>query len=172
MQLLAFIVVTVLGFITGAVVGSRVGWLRRWFTPRRQMTEEVWARARQTFCDRRIYRTAGTSGMLIYVSLFERMAAIVADQTVVEKLGQPALDELCSQLTTQLSRHDPTSAICATIETAGQRLSPLLPRAADDVNELTTMRWYCWTDCPSNMGAFAATQTRIVALLPGRCHRH
>jgi putative membrane protein len=135
-QLAALVLAVVLGFILGAVVGSHVGWLRRLFTPRVQMHEEVWARARQVFFDRRVSRTAGRSGLLIYVSLFERMAAVVADDAVFEKLGPAALDELCSQLTAQLRRGNPTAAFCSTIAAAGKRLSPVLPRATDDVNEL------------------------------------
>jgi putative membrane protein len=136
LPLVALVVAVVLGFIAGAVVGSRVGWLRRLFTPRRQMREEVWARARQVFYDRRVSRTVGRSGVLLYVSLYERMAAIVADETVLEKLGQGGIDELCNELTTRLRQGSPTAAFCSTIAAAGQRLAPILPRAADDVNEL------------------------------------
>jgi putative membrane protein len=136
LQLGALMLAVAVGFIIGAVAGSRVGWLRRWFTPRRQMREEVWSRAKQTFCDRRVYRTAGASGILIYVSLYERMAAVIADQAILEKLGQPALDEICHHLTDQLSQQNPTAAICSAVEVIGQRLSGCLPRAAGDVNEL------------------------------------
>jgi putative membrane protein len=136
LQFVALALAVVLGFIAGAVVGSRVGWLRRLFTPRRQMREEVCARAREVFYDRRVSRTVGRSGVLLYVSLYERMAAVVADDAVLEKLGQGAIDELCSELTTRLRRESPTAAFCAAIAAAGQRLAPLLPRAADDVNEL------------------------------------
>ena len=136
LQLIAMVLAVVLGFIVGAVVGSRVGWLRRLFTPHREMHAEVWSRARQVFFDRRVSRTAGRSGLLIYVSLYERMAAVVADDAVFDKLGPKALDELCSQLTAQLRHGTPTAAFCATIAAAGQRLAPVLPRAADDVNEL------------------------------------
>jgi putative membrane protein len=135
-QLVAMLAAVVVGFIVGAAVATHVGWLRRWFTPRKQMREEVAARSRQTFCDRRVYRTTGTSGLLVYISLFERMATIVADDAIVEKLGQRALDELCRELTGKLRGQDPTSALCSTIEAAGQRLASCLPRAADDVNEL------------------------------------
>jgi len=135
-QLAALVLAVAVGFILGAVVGSRVGWLRRLFTPRVQMRDEVWARARQVFYDRRVSRTASRSGILLYVSLYERMAAVVADQTVLEKLGQPALDELCRELTSQLRHGKPTAAFCTAIASAGARLAAVLPRASDDVNEL------------------------------------
>jgi len=135
-QLAAFAAAVVVGFVAGAIIGSKCWTLRRLFTPKLQMQEEVYSRAKQTFFDQRLHRTAGSSGLLIYVSLFEHRAAIIADQSVLEKLGQPAIDELCRQLTDGLSRQSPIDAICETARAAGARLAAVLPRAADDVNEL------------------------------------
>jgi len=136
LQLAAFIAAVVAGFVIGAIVAAKCWTLRRLFTSRLQMQEEVYTRARQTFFDRRIHHTAGGSGLLIYVSLFEHMAAIIADQTVLEKLGQPAIDELCRHLTTALGKHSPIDAICEVARDVGERLAKVLPRAADDRNEL------------------------------------
>ncbi len=124
------------GFVSGAIVASRTGWLRRLFTPRREMSDETLKRARQIFFDSRVHHTSGATGLLVYVSLYERMAAVLADGAILDKLGQPALDELCGQLLRDLSGGDITSAICSTITAAGEKLAPLLPRAEDDVNEL------------------------------------
>ena len=126
----------VVGFILGAAVASRVGWLRALFTPRSQMRDEVAARAREVFFDGRVHHTAGATGLLIYVSLFERTAAVIADKTVLEKLGQEALDELCAGLTASLRSGDITKALCAAVKDAGERLGPVLPREEGDVNEL------------------------------------
>ncbi len=136
LQLIALVTAVVVGFIAGAVAGSHFGPLRRLFTPVREMHAEVWGRARQVFYDRRVSRTAGRSGILIYVSLYERMAAVVADDAVFEKLGAKGLDELCQQLTAALRHGNPTAAFCATIASAGRLLAPVLPRATDDINEL------------------------------------
>lgn len=136
-HLAALIAAAVAGFILGAIVGSRVGWLRRLFTPARQMREEVLGRSRHLFYDNRVHHTAGATGLLIYVSLFERMAAVVADEAVLAKLGQSALDDLCARLTADLRSAGFTAALCNCIQSAGNRLSPVLPRASDDVNELS-----------------------------------
>jgi putative membrane protein len=126
----------VVGFIVGAVAGSRVGWLRRLFTPRQQMRDEVAARARQVFFDSRVHHTAGRTGLLIYVSLNERMAVVLADQMVLERLGQAALDELCGRLTRGLASGNVIEAMCDTIGEAGGRLAGVLPIAGDDRNEI------------------------------------
>jgi len=128
--------VTLAGFIVGAVVASRVGWLRRLTTPNEEMADDVLRRAQHVFFDSRVHHTAGRTGLLIYVSLFERMAAVVADQAVLDKLGNPAVMELRDRLVEALKTQPPAEALCAAIQAAGERLAPVLPRADDDVNEL------------------------------------
>ena len=56
------------------------------------MRDEVTGRARQVFFDSSICHTIGGTGLLIFVSMFERQAIILADQAVDERLGQPSLD--------------------------------------------------------------------------------
>jgi len=130
------VLAVVAGFIAGAVVSSRVGWLRRLFTPRIQMADEVNQSARTVFFDNRVHHTRAGGGVLIYVSLFEHVAAILADRHVIEMIGQPTIDELCVLLTRQLSVVGPTEALCQTIQAVGERLANVMPRAKDDVNEL------------------------------------
>jgi putative membrane protein len=133
---LALVAGIVVAFIVGAVIGSRIGWLRRLFTPRQQMLEEVYSRAREVFFDKRVHHTSGATGLLIYVSLFEHTAVVLGDQEILDQLGQPFLDKLCRQLTTGLARHSPADALCQVIAAAGEQLSAAFPRADGDVNEL------------------------------------
>ena len=58
------------------------------------MREEVYARAREVFFDRRVHHTGGRSGVLLYVSLYERMAAVIADQSILERIGPARIDEI------------------------------------------------------------------------------
>jgi len=136
LQPVKLIVAMLVGFILGAIIGSKVPVLRRLFTPRRQMLDEVRQTARSVFFDNRIHHTQAGGGLLIYVSLFEHIAVILADRQVVAAIGQPALDALCQNLTQQLRIAGTTTALCQTLQTAGEMLKPVLPRGADDVNEL------------------------------------
>ena len=126
----------VVGFIVGAVIGAYVNPLRHLFTPSQQMRDEVLLRSRQVFFDSRVHHTAGRTGILIYVSLFERMAAVLADDAVVDKLGQATLDELRDQLTASLKSQSLADSICRTITAAAPKLAEALPRAEGDINEL------------------------------------
>ena len=110
--------------------------LHRLFTPRREMQVEVNERARQVFFDQRVHHAKSGGGVLIYVSLFERMAAIIADEAVIEKVGMTEIENWCRQLTARLRQEDLAGAMEYTISIVGEKLSTVMPRAAGDVNEL------------------------------------
>ena len=116
------------------------------------MRDEVAARARAVFFDSRVHHTAGNTGLLIYVSLYERMAAVLADQSIVDKLGQDALDELCAALTKKLRDLHPADAICQTIPSPARnsRRSCLAPKTT---STSCPTRWSCWTADPPNAQA-------------------
>jgi len=136
LELPAILVALVLGFVTGAAAASSFGSLRRLFTPRNQLRDEVALRARQVFFDNRIHRTEGATGLLVYLSVFERMAAVLGDESVLQKLGQSALNELCARLTEGMRNGTRAESLCNVIHDAGEALGRVLPRAQDDVNEL------------------------------------
>jgi putative membrane protein len=100
------------------------------------MLDEVAARARETFFDKRIHHTSDATGLLVYVSLFEHRAVVLGDQNVMDKLGQDFLDRLCQQLTAGFRQGKPLETMCAVIASAGEELAGPFPRSTDDVNEL------------------------------------
>ncbi len=130
------VLVMLICFIVGAVLADRFRNLRLLFTPRSHMLQEVNLRARELFFDRRVHHTAGASGVLIFVSLYERTAVVLGDRSVVETLGEKFPEELCQRLTSNLRTQDVASAICDTIQHAATSLQTALPRTASDVNEL------------------------------------
>lgn len=125
-----------LGFVAGTLAAGYIPVVRRVFAPRKEMNAEVSAAASRLFCDRRVHHTAGNEGLLIYVSLFERMAAVIADETVLKALGTPALSGLCEKLIDGIRAGDTATALCDVIAEAGRILAPVLPRADGDKNEL------------------------------------
>jgi putative membrane protein len=135
-NLAIMILAVVVGFVVGAVIAAKLPGLRRLLTSRAEMTDDVLARTREMFAGNQIHRTRDATGLLIYISLFERMARIEADATIIEKLGQDAINALAATLTQRLREGDPAAALCETITQAGQQLAPLLPRPADDTDEL------------------------------------
>jgi putative membrane protein len=126
-EVASYVVAVVGAFVLGSLLASRWTGLRRLATPRTQMRDEVLGGARQAFFDQRVHHTTGGTGVLIYVSLHERMAAVLADEAILEKLGETIVEELCRELTLRLRDQSPIDALCATIHLAGSRLREVLP---------------------------------------------
>lgn len=135
LQLVLLVLSVVVGFIIGAILASRIDGLRALFTSAQEKRDEVLARARQVFFDNRIHHTSGGSGILIYVSLLEHVATVLADRSVLDKLGQPAIDELCTHLTQRLKTTTPAEALLETIQRAGERTAAVLPRGEGQANQ-------------------------------------
>jgi putative membrane protein len=127
----------IVGFIIGAVIGSKIGWLRKLFTPRSELSNSVKNKAALTFFDQRIHHTSSDSGMLLYISFFERQAVIMGDERVEKELGIEAIESLCSKLTQSLSDGArPAESMIIAINEAGELLSEVLPQSATEQNEL------------------------------------
>lgn len=135
-HLVVLIAAMVVGFLAGAILAGRIPPLRRLFTPVAQQAEEVDRKARAMFFDNRVHHTTGASGVLLYISLLEHRAAIIADQAVLNILGQEQLDTLCDEFTTRLHNGTPTDALCETIQQLGERLAKDLPRTESCVDQL------------------------------------
>jgi putative membrane protein len=124
------------GFVVGAWIASRWPALSRMFTPQRQMHEEVNDAARRLFFDRSIHHTQSGCGVLVFVALHERHAAVLADQTVLDALDESAITGWCKQLTRDLRTMPVTDALIATIDRIGDTLAEPLPCEEDDEQEL------------------------------------
>jgi putative membrane protein len=125
------------------VVGALVGWfasrtsaLRRLLTPRRMIDAAVTTHAHATFHERGIGHTSDRVGILVYISLLERRAEVVADRGVEKAADAGAWKPLCERIADAVARGEDGLAVAKIIERIGDVLEPCLPRAADDVNEL------------------------------------
>jgi putative membrane protein len=136
LELPALLAILVGGFILGAFVTSRVSWLRRLLATRSEMEEEVVQRAWETFARCRIGRTAEGTGILIYISLFERMVCVLGDDAVAQKLGDEVWTEIKDVIVGGLRSGEPASAIVAAVRRSGELLTRAFPVRAADVNEL------------------------------------
>lgn len=137
LQLAIYIAVMIGAFILSAFVGSRLNWLRRLFTPRQQIQDEVLQRAQTVFFDKRIHHTDSASGVLIYISLDEHQAVILADRSVLQAVGQEMIDAWRNELVESLSHSSLTDSLCQVIHRIGTSLAAPLPRQNHDANELS-----------------------------------
>ena len=111
--------------------------LRQVFVPRRQKIEEVERAAADAFHRFRVRDTEGSTGIMIYASLAERMVHVMGDQPISEKIEQSDWDEICRLAVEGLRSKLPTDGLCQAIAKAGDLLARDFPIAEGDANELT-----------------------------------
>ena len=81
-------------------------------------------------------RTHGRTGILIYLSLRERRAQIVADEAIASKVPAETWGEAMAALIAEVKQGRLAEGMCAAVERVGAVLAEHFPRAEDDVNEL------------------------------------
>jgi putative membrane protein len=124
------------GFILGAAVATQVAWLRRLFTSRRQMRGEVERAAGRAFFEHGLRETEARTGILVYVSLFERMVRITGDRTIAGKLSDRDWQDVRDRIVDGIQRGRPAEGLITGIRRCGEILSEHFPRAPGDKNEL------------------------------------
>jgi putative membrane protein len=123
--------------LAAALLSSRLPGLQRWLTPRSLREGYVRAAARAAFHDNGIADTSGRTGILVYVSRLERAAEVVADRGIREAVDAASWDRATMAIRSAAGvAHPDASAVATAIAGLGDLLQPVLPRGADDVNEL------------------------------------
>jgi putative membrane protein len=111
--------------------------LRRPFISRKDMREEVEEAAIRAFYTSGINRTAGHTGILVYLSLFEHKVRVVADKAINEKVEQAKWQEIVDIITGGFHDKAPGKALSSAIDRCGDILATHFPREEGDINELS-----------------------------------
>ncbi|MEC9068023.1 TPM domain-containing protein [Pelagerythrobacter marinus] len=81
-------------------------------------------------------RTHGRTGVLIYLSMREHRAEIVADQPIAEKVPADVWGEAMADMLAEIRKGCVAEGMAAGVRDVGRVLSGHFPRAEDDRNEL------------------------------------
>lgn len=81
-------------------------------------------------------RTHGRTGILIYLSLAEHRAEIVADEAIAAKVAPEVWGEAMAAMLAHLREGRTAAGLVAAVERVGAVLAEHFPRAEDDRNEL------------------------------------
>ena len=81
-------------------------------------------------------RTAGRTGILIYLSMAEHRAEIVADEAITKVTTPETWGEAMAALIDEVKQGRPADGIIAAIERVGVVLAEHFPRSATDKNEI------------------------------------
>lgn len=81
-------------------------------------------------------RTVARVGVLLYLSLAEHRAEIVADEAIVGKVGEDIWGEAMVALVDRIRAGDPAGGMAAAVTRIGTVLAEHFPKTAEDANEL------------------------------------
>jgi putative membrane protein len=110
--------------------------LRLMLTPGATKHRRVRRRAVTVFKAAAERRTAGRTGILIYLSMGERRAEIVADDAILKVTDEHTWGEAMTALIAEVREGRPAEGIVAAIERVGVVLGEHFPRSAEDINEI------------------------------------
>jgi putative membrane protein len=110
--------------------------LRMALTPGATKTRRVRRRAIMLFKTGAERRTVGRTGILIYLSLAEHRAEIVADEAITSVSTPETWGEAMTALLTEVKAGRPGEGIAAAVALIGGVLATHFPKSAEDTNEI------------------------------------
>lgn len=115
----------------------RLAFVRRALTPWPDRVTAVDRRAQLEFYATGIPSTTGRTGILIFVSVFERRAVILGDEAISARLKPETWVEIIDELLLKIRAGRFADGMTETIAKVGEILAREFPIQPDDVNELS-----------------------------------
>lgn len=124
--------------LTGGLLRAALAWLplRDVLTPKPTRRRRVRRRAVELFRVGTEGRTTGKTGILIYLSLGERMAEIVADEAIHTRVADTEWGDAMLALIAEVRQGRIADGMIAAVQKVGVLLAAHLPHVATDANEL------------------------------------
>ena len=110
--------------------------LRMALTPGRTKTRRVHRRAVELFRAGCELKTRGRTGVLLYLSVAEHRAEIVADKAIADHVEPEAWGEAMAALVDEVKAGRPGEGMAKAVERIGAVLARILPKTLDNPNEL------------------------------------
>lgn len=123
-------------FIAAMGVLALAPGLRILLVPKRLRYRRAHGNAIRQFMSRNIHRTRERTGVLIFVSLAERYAEILADAAIDDRVAQHDWDAIVAQLAAHARAGRVADGFVTAVEAAGVLLASHFPVGASDRNEL------------------------------------
>lgn len=122
-------------FILAALVVA-IPPVRRALTPASLKAERVHRAAMEQFLSHGLHATRDRTGVLLFASLAERRAEVVADEGIYKVTDPAVWDEVVDLLIAGLKKRRTADGFVAAVELSGRILAAHVPPGADNPNEL------------------------------------
>jgi putative membrane protein len=135
-ELLTFLMILAVLKFTVVLLILKVMPLRLALTPGATKVRRVRRRAIALFKAGAERRTVGRTGILIYLSMRERRAEIVADEAITNVTAPETWGEAMAALLVEVKAGRPADGIVAAVERVGAVLAEHFPKSSEDTNEI------------------------------------
>jgi putative membrane protein len=102
-----------------------------------RMESAVMQRAVRAFYEKELYKTKYGTGVLFFLSLFERKVWVLADQGICEKIDQETLNRFAMNVSQGVKDGRACDALCESVREAGKLLAEHFPVTPGDIDELS-----------------------------------
>ena len=113
--------------------------LKRMFISSHEIEEEVEEAAVISFFKNGVFRTRDETGVLIFISLFERRVWVLADRGINRKVSQDRWDAIVAGIVAGIREKRAVEAVCKAVADVGELLAEHFPIRDDDQDELTNL---------------------------------
>jgi len=126
-----------LGGILGASIPHFIQPAKRWFVNQKHLDEATRKKAENAFLQEEVFNTRHRTGIMIFVSFFEREVIVMADRGISKVVEQKEWDKMVRGIVENIRKGKITDGIEAAIKRCGEvLLEKGFRQDHDDVNEL------------------------------------
>ncbi len=118
---------------------KRIHGLRRWFIHEKEMEEEVREAAHTEFFRKGLHRTREETGILIYVSVFERRVWVLGDRGIAAQIPEEQWKAVAATIVQAIREGRPAEGICRAVAEVGRMLREKFPVGPDNPDELKNL---------------------------------
>lgn len=126
----------IISFLVGTFLAGKLWFLRNLFASRGLMKSCVQRGAYRAFYEHNLSQTKNATGVMIYISLFERMVYVLGDTKISEKFKDEDFNEVKEIILNKFKSKKPAEGLCEGIQKCGEKLANYFPIQEGDQNEL------------------------------------
>jgi putative membrane protein len=130
-------VIIIFGCVIGATLPQFIVPLKRLLVGQKHFDRATKSRAENAFLEEEVFNTRHRTGIMIFVSFFEREVIVMADRGISKVVDQKEWDHIVSTVTHSINEGKIADGIVAAIKRCGEILHEKgFDKTPDDVNEL------------------------------------
>lgn len=132
-----FFSIVVLGGIVGAALPQFIVPLKRFLVGQKHFDRATRAKAENAFLEEEVFATRHRTGIMLFISFFEREVIVMADRGISKVVDQKEWDKIVATVITAINNGKMVDGIEAAIKRCGEiLLEKGFDITPDDVNEL------------------------------------